>query len=298
MKRVLGLIIALMLALPATAGASEGNIDVIEGGDGVKVDIGKVGTIELGEKFFYLDQEAVKEFSKLNGNTLTGNEVAGIGPNTEDQSWFVYFDYENSGHIKNAEKEKIKSDKLLKQITEGTEAANEERPANNHIFVTGWDVEPFYDPATHNLTWSLMLEDSQKNPFVNYQMRLLTREGFLSIILVSDVNNRQAAADILSNEILSKFSPVPGEGYADFDESKDKVSEAGLTGLILGGAGLAAAKKLGFLLLLKKFWYVIAAVVVTGINWLRMKLKRRKDQPEEPSSTPPQSPNESGPPVI
>ena len=286
MKRVLGLWIALVLAFPAAAGATGSDIVPVEGGDGVKVEIGSVGTLELGEDFFYLNHEDVKKFSTMNGNTLNGQEVAGVGPVAEDQDWFVYFDYYESGHIKNAEEEKIKADKILKEIKEGTEASNEDKPASDHIFVTGWDVEPFYDPSTHNLTWSLMLEDSQKRPFVNYQVKLLTREGYVSIILVSDTESRKEAADILSNEILTKFSAVPGESYADFDESTDKVAEMGLTGLILGGAGLAVAKKVGLLLLLKKFWYVIAAVVIGGFNWIRKKLRHSKEQPEETTLEP------------
>lgn len=290
MKRVFGLWMALMLMLPTAASATESNITPIYGGDGVKVDIGDVGTIDLAEDFYYLDQENVKKFSQLNGNILNGYEVAGMGPVVEDQDWFVYFDYYDSGHIKNAEKEKIKPDKILKEIQEGTEASNEDRPASDRIFVTGWDVEPYYDKDTHNLTWSLLLEDSEKRPFVNYQVKLLTREGYISLILVSASESRKEASDILSNEILPKFSFVQGERYEDFDESTDKVAEMGLTGLILGGAGLAVAKKVGLLLLLKKFWYVIAAVFVAGFNWLRKKLGRKKDQPEETSSTSPQDP--------
>lgn len=289
MKRVFGLWIALMLALPSTVGATEsGGINFMEGGDGVKVDIGTVGTLDLSEDFYYLNQENVKKFSVMNGNTLNGQEVAGIGPLTEGQDWFVYFDYYDSGHIKNAEKEKIKPDKILKEITEGTEAANEDRPASDHIFVTGWDVEPFYDSDTHNLTWSLMLEDSEQRPFVNYQVKLLTREGYLSVILVSDSENRQEAASILSKEILPKFSNVQGQRYEDFDSSTDKVAEMSLTGLILGGAGLAVAKKVGLLILLKKFWYVIVAVLVAGFNWIR-KLGRKKEQPAEASVNSPET---------
>ncbi|UNK17615.1 DUF2167 domain-containing protein [Paenibacillus sp. N3/727] len=284
MKRIFSLLIVLMLALPTVAGATGSGITPVEGGDGVKVEIGTVGTLDLGKDFFYLNKEDVKKFSTMQGNILSGQEIAGIGP-IENQDWFVYFDYVDSGHIKNAEKEKIKPDKLLKQIKEGTEAQNEEKAASDHIFVTGWDVEPFYDHSTKNLTWSLLLENAEKKTFVNYEVRLLTREGYISVVLVSDSENRKEAAAILSNEILPKFSAVQGERYEDFDESTDKVAEMGLTGLILGGAGLAVAKKVGLLLLLKKFWYVIVAVIVGVFNWLRKKTRRSKDETQETSST-------------
>lgn len=295
MKRILGLWIALLLVFPTVAGATESDITPVMGGDGVQVEIGTVGMLDLGENFYYLNKEDVTQFSKLNGNIPTGQEVAGIGPIAEDQDWFVYFDYFESGHIKNAEKEKIKPDKILKQIKKGTEAHNEEKPESDHIFVTGWDVEPFYDHNTRNLTWSLMLEDTEKRPFVNYQVKLLTREGYISVMLVSDTETREEAAAILSNEILSKFSAVQGERYEDFDESTDKVAEMGLTGLILGGAGLAVAKKAGLLVLIKKFWYVIAAVIIGAFNWLRKKPGRKKNQPEETSSNKQETNGPTGP---
>lgn len=53
--------------------------------------------------------------------------------------------------------------------------------------------------------------------------------------------------------ILPKLTVKSGERYEDFNASTDKISEYGLTGLILGGAGLAVAKKVGLLALLIAF---------------------------------------------
>src|SRR5262249_19515413 len=54
-----------------------------------------------------------------------------------------------------------------------------------------------------------------------------------------------------------------GARYEDFDKKTDKVAEYGLVGLVLGGAGLGAAKlvKVG---LLAKFWKVIVGIVIAG----------------------------------
>ena len=54
-----------------------------------------------------------------------------------------------------------------------------------------------------------------------------------------------------------------GARYEDFNEKTDKVAEYGLTGLILAGAGLGAAKlvKIG---LLAKFWKLLLGLLIAG----------------------------------
>ena len=54
-----------------------------------------------------------------------------------------------------------------------------------------------------------------------------------------------------------------GARYEDFDGKTDKVAEYGLAGLVLGGAGVAAAKlvKVG---ILAKFSKVILAALIAG----------------------------------
>lgn len=288
MKRVLGLWLIFMLMLPTVASASADTLNFVEGGEGVTVKIGEVGTIDLGEGLYYLDKKDTEKVSLMDGNLLTGYEVASIGSTDENQNWFVYFDYIDSGHIKDAKDDKINADKLLKQIKKGNEEANKEKPESDHIFATGWDIEPFYDSKTHNLTWSLMLEDSERDPFLNYQVKLLTRHGYLSIILVTDSASREQAASVLSNEILANFTPTPGQAYGDYDSKTDKAASFGLTGLILGGAGVAAAKKVGLLVLLKKFWFIVVAAVAGAFSFIRNKLRGNKTtQTQDESETAP-----------
>lgn len=114
-------------------------------------------------------------------------------------------------------------------------------------------MEPFYNEATHNLTWSMLAEDGNKEKLINYNVRLLTRQGYISAILVSDPAHLDADKKFLNENILPKLTVKSGERYEDFNASTDKISEYGLTGLILGGAGLAVAKKVGLLALLIAF---------------------------------------------
>ncbi|UUZ82486.1 DUF2167 domain-containing protein [Paenibacillus sp. P26] len=102
-----------------------------------------------------------------------------------------------------------------------------------------------------------------------------------------DPQHREADKKVMAEQILPKITPKTGQRYEDFDSTKDKVSEYGLTALILGGAGLAVAKKVGLLatilILVKKFWIVIAAVFVGGWKFLKGRFSRKTDK-EGPSA--------------
>lgn len=74
------------------------------------------------------------------------------------------------------------------------------------MYVTGWDVEPFYNEATHNLTWSMLAEDGNKEKLINYNVRLLTRQGYISAILVSDPAHLDVDKKFLNENILPKLT--------------------------------------------------------------------------------------------
>jgi uncharacterized membrane-anchored protein len=90
----------------------------------------------------------------------------------------------------------------------------------------------------------------------------LGRTGYVSVNLVTD-KPHLAQYKPAGAAILSRTSFDTGQRYADFDASKDKVAEYGLTGLVLGGAGLGLAKvaKLG---LLAKFGKGLIALLIAG----------------------------------
>lgn len=279
----------------STTASAENYYDWIEGG--VTVDLDDLATLDLHPDFLFLDGENTQMMAEEYGDPVSGLEIGTIFPMDENQTWAVYFDYEESGHIKDAEKEKIDAKALLKSFKKGTEEANEGRQPGDRFYVTGWDIEPFYDEETHNLTWSLLLEDENEETFLNYNTRILTREGNISVVLVTDPENREADKKMLSEQILSKLEINEGKRYEDFDKSTDKVSEYGLSALILGGAGLAVAKKAGLLavivVLLRKFGVFI--VVGLGAIWGFIRRNKKKkdsldqfeklDEPVDPDNS-------------
>ncbi|MGE7945473.1 DUF2167 domain-containing protein [Lysinibacillus sp. NPDC093688] len=278
-------LIMMVCAVPAFA---EEELNWVEG-SGQKVDVGtNLAELELGSDFIFLNAEDTKKYLTQGGMEPSGSEIGVVFPKDEKQTWAVYFEYEESGHIKDDEKTDIDADALLDSYKEGTEEMNKELSPENQLFVDKWDVAPFYDNQLHSLSWSLLAHDNQNNGVINYNVRILSRQGYISAILVSDPANLQADRIVFNNKILKQFNLKQGQRYEDFDKKTDKVAEYGLTGLILGGAGLAVAKKAGLLAilipLLKKFGIII--VVAVGAIWgfIRKKSGLKKEQSEEQST--------------
>jgi len=264
----------------ATQGSAPLEPNWIEGGTTVQV--GDFSTLELDESLLYLDTDDTMDIQEYLGNSVTGREVGSVFPVSEEESWFVLFEYEDVGYISDKDKNKINAKKLLKSYQDGTNESNELRPVEEQLYVKGWHTEPYYNDEHRTLIWALLAEDYEGNAIINYNVRILTRSGYVSVLLVTDEATLDREVATLNKLILPKYSITAGSTYEDFDPSVDKKSEVGLTGLILGGAGLVAAKKAGLigaaLVLLKKFWFVLFAIPLAIWRWIKSKAGRRQDE--------------------
>lgn len=250
-------------------------------GTGQKVDMGdNLAELTLGAGYAFLNGSDTQAYEELSGGVPTGNEIGFVVPTDESQNWAMYFEYEDTGHIPDDEKDDIDAAKLLQSYKEGTEARNEELDPAFHMFVDGWDVEPFYDEKLHHLAWSLLAHDADENKLINYNVRMLTREGVVSAILVSDPEHLSADRQIVEKEVLAGFQMKEASLYEAYDPSTDKKAEYGLTGLILGGAGLVVAKKVGLLAMIllfaKKGWILIAAAIAAGWRFIRGRRQKQE----------------------
>lgn len=150
------------------------------------------------------------------------------------------------GYIADDDKDEIDADAILEFISEGTEASNTYRVDNGFspLHVVGWFEPPRYDEQTHNLVWALNAQDESGESSINYNVRLLGRNGYMSATLVTDPTS--LAADKPEVEaLLAGYQYTEGKRYAEFRDG-DKLAGYGLTALLAGGAG-AAAVKLGLL---------------------------------------------------
>lgn len=248
-------------------------------GHGVKLD--------LPEGFAFLAQPEAGKLMEKMGNLHNEDMLGLVVSESDSAEYLVTIDFEDQGHIK--DDEELDSEELLESIREGEEAYNEERKklGFSAIHAAGWDEKPHYDKQKHQLIWGLTVEAADGGS-INYNTRILGRTGFVSLNLLTD-KQHLAEYKPAGALLLSKTAFEPGKRYEDFNEATDKVAEYGLTGLVLGGAGLGLAKaaKIG---LLAKFGKglialiiaskkVIVGLVIAAVAALRALLKKKNDAP-------------------
>jgi uncharacterized membrane-anchored protein len=231
-----------------------------------EVTVAGQATLQVPEGYVYLDPGETSKFQELLQNPTDGSESL-IGP--DDLHWFGLFEFDDIGFVK--DDEEIDAAELLASVRSGTEASNALRRERGwpELHVVGWKFEPRYDTTTNRLEWAI-LGESQGETTVNFNTRLLGRKGVTSAILVAGEEELDAAtADF--KQILTGFSYLPGQGYADVQEG-DKIAEYGLAALIAGG-GAAVAAKSG---LLKGLWKFILGAGVLAMAGLGKLFGRKK----------------------
>ena len=228
--------------------------------------LGTIAEIDLPKGYVFADGAGARKFLELTHNTSSGSEVGIIAPQSDQESWWVLFEFNDVGYVKDDEKGSLDPAKILASIKEGTEEANDERRKHGwkafHVY--GWYTPPYYDSVTNNLTWAISgAEDSGANNSINYSVRILGRRGTMNVDLVLDPNE-MAATEPKFKSLMSAFHFTGGNRYADFAQG-DRIASYGLTALIAGGA-TAVAIKTG---LFAKLWKLIIVVFLAVIGAIR-----------------------------
>ena len=294
-SRILALTI-LVLALSASAGGikafaqpvdegAEGAVeeslseaeklyrDIAWQGGGTEVQLGAEAHMAIPEEYRFTDRKGTQTLMQLYGNLLTDWEQGYIEPEDESETWFIVFEYENSGHVKDDEKGDLDADAIMKNFKDGDKTSNEERKRQGlpELNTTGWLVPPYYSDATHNLEWALLLEsEGQEN--VNYNIRLLGREGIMHVTVVTGKEEFEAVRAKIP-ALLESFAFNPGRTYAEYKEG-DKLADYGLMALLgVGAVGVAATifGKFG-----KVIFVGIAAAAAAALSFLRKLFRRNK----------------------
>lgn len=225
------------------------------------IDLGHGAKLDLPDSHAFLAQPDAGKLMEKMGNLYNDDLLGLVVSKNEADEYLVTLRYEDSGYIK--DDESLDGEELLESIQEGEEEYNAERKKLGFtpIHAAGWDEPPHYDKQKHELIWGLRIEATDGGS-INYNTRILGRSGFISLNLVTD-KQHLAEYKPAGALLLSKTGFEPGKRYADFNSSTDKVAEYGLTGLVLGGAGLGLAKaaKIG---LLAKFGKVLIGLLIAG----------------------------------
>jgi len=235
--------------------------------------LGDIAEIKVPAGYRFTGKDGTRTFLEMTGNPPSGEELGTIVPRSKSEDdqefWFVIFEFQDTGYVKDDDRDKLDPDGLLKTIRDNTEDANKERLRRGWLpyHIRGWYKPPFYDTQTRNLTWAMQgysTNQGKEEASVNYSVRILGRRGTMSVDLVLD----PALVDSVVpkfDKLLTGFSYLHGSAYSDF-RAGDKVAEYGLATLVAGGATAIAAKT-G---LLAKLWKLI----VVGFAALAGMLKR------------------------
>jgi uncharacterized membrane-anchored protein len=238
--------------------------------------IGGMAKIDIPEGVRFTGASGAQTLIEVYGNPPNPNYLGAIVPMDEESDWTLLFQFDSIGYVKDEDKDAIDADEILSSMKASIPMQNDERRrlGLEEMQDMSWSNPPFYDPMTNNLTWGLRLHFGQGDS-INYDIRLLGRRGVMEATLL-DAPETYAQSVQRINKILEGFAFSDGNKYAEWKPG-DKVAAYGLTGLVAGGAAVAAAKTgmLGkFLALIAKGGKAVFAIVIAVFVALGSLLKR------------------------
>jgi uncharacterized membrane-anchored protein len=211
------------------------------------VDLGSQARLAVPDGMAYIPREPGIRIMRAMGNSVS-DDFRGLAVGRDN--WLATIDYRGEGFVKDDDAKNWDVDGLLKSLTEGTEAGNEDRRSRGFpgLIIDGWIERPSYDASAHTLIWSVRAhEEGETDPTrqsVNYNTYLLGREGYLSLDFITGADTIEAEKP-LAHTLLAGLSFVDGKRYQDYVAGTDHLAAYGLAALIGG----LAAKKLGLLAL-------------------------------------------------
>ena len=219
--------------------------------------LGMVAEVEVPEGYKFAGTRDTQTLMERMGNIVSGDELGFLTPENDAEDWFIVFEFDECGYVKDEEGADLDADAILDSIKRGTAAANKQRRERGwpEMTIVGWEIEPRYDAKSNNLVWAPLAE-SEGTEIVNYNTRLLGRRGVMEVALVIDPEDLQGVLGEFET-LMSGYAFSEGNRYAEFRVG-DRIAEYGLTALITGGAA-AVALKSG---LFKWLWKAIVGVVI------------------------------------
>ena len=244
--------------------------------------IGGKAKIKLTEDFRYLDPaNARKVLVDIWSNPPDVGSTMGMivpkGVNFLDSdAWVAVLQWKDDGYVKDEEFASINFDDMLKELIKAHKAGSDERVKAGYgkLELSGWAEQPHYDRTTHKLYWAKAFDVDGPVQQLNYDIRVLGREGILEVSVMSSVPHLNDIKE-KAPSILGMVDFTDGNHYSDYKEG-DKIAEYGIAGLIAGGVLLKSGffkVLLGALIAGTKF--VIIGVIALGA-WIAKLLGRRK----------------------
>ena len=233
-------------------------------------DLGDTAQVKVPDGYVFANASDTRQIMEANQNPTTGREIGFVA--ADGENWFAVFEFDDVGYVKDDEKDSLDANALLDSIKQGTEAGNVERRKRGWATMTilGWQTPPRYNELTHNLEWAIRGE-SEGDPVVNHNTRLLGRGGVVQVTLVVDPTRLTETMPKFKS-MLEGFEYKKGHKYAEF-RAGDRTAAYGLTGLIVGG-GTAALVKTGAF---KWIWKGLVAAGLAVAALVKKLFSRRSD---------------------
>ena len=240
-----------------------------------KIDLpGGIATLNLPPSFRYLnpaDSERLltKGWGNPPGNTTLGMIVpANVGVLSE-AGWGVVVTYDADGHVKDDDAKDINYGELLTTMKESNADGNAERKKLGYgeMTLVGWAETPSYDARAHKLYWAQEFKTGAGVNSLNYNIRVLGRQGVLVLNAVAGMNQIATIREEMKK--VTAFSEfTAGNRYTDYNSATDKTAEYGIAALVAGGAAAKLGlfgKLFALLLAFKKLIFMAGAALVYGL---------------------------------
>lgn len=248
---------------------------------------GKVQLTVPDTHYFVGPEDARRIIVDLWGNPPETGTVEGMifprDGNPAAGSWGAVVEYSAEGYVSDSDASTTDYAQLLRDMQNATGPENEARRNAGFPEVTlvGWAEQPHYDPLTHKIYWGKQLRfTGGQVDTLNYDIRVLGREGFLVVSFVATMPELQAIQQS-TPAVLAMAEFTEGNRYADYQEGVDQRAAYGIGGLVAGGALAAVAQKTGLLALIlafgKKFIVLIGAGLMALFGAVTRMFKKKDD---------------------
>jgi uncharacterized membrane-anchored protein len=228
-------------------------------------------TLHVQPGFKYLDQaDTHKVLEDLWGNPPVGDVLGMLVPENvaldSEHGWAVVVTYVDDGYVSDEDASKVDYAKIMTDMQEASADQNAERKKAGYpqVNVAGWAQPPRYDASGKRIYWARDLAfEGETQHTLNYDIRVLGREGYLSMNAVASMPDLAMVQDGMTRVLpMAEFNA--GHRYADYQPGHDKLAAYGLAALVGGGiaakAGLFA--KIGIFLLAAKKAILVGVVAV------------------------------------
>lgn len=210
-----------------------------------------------------------------------------------DSSYAFVVSYDAMGFVKDDDADEFDYDEMLKDFQSGEVEVNKERAKQGYepIHMVGWAQKPFYDKDNKVLHWAKELKfgtESDVNT-LNYDVRILGRKGVLSLNAIATMGELNIVKKDI-DQVRHMASFTEGNTYKDFDPKIDEVAAWTIGGLVAG----KVLAKAGVLVILAKFWKLIALGFVAAGGFIAKWFKRKKNAGAEPETEAVESMEEAG----